>query len=36
MPYKDLREFLIRLESEGQLLRVEKEVLPEPAPLLSE
>jgi UbiD family decarboxylase len=30
MPYKDLRDFLIRLESEGQLLRVEKEVLPEP------
>jgi len=30
MPYKDLRDFLKRLESEGQLLRVEKEVLPEP------
>ena len=30
MPYKDLRDFLVRLESEGQLLRVEKEVLPEP------
>ncbi len=30
MPYKDLRDFLLRLESEGQLLRVEKEVLPEP------
>lgn len=30
MPYKDLREFLKRLESEGQLLRIKKEVLPEP------
>ncbi len=30
MPYRDLRDFLVRLESEGQLLRVEKEVLPEP------
>lgn len=30
MPYKDLRDFLIRLESEGQLLKVEKEALPEP------
>lgn len=30
MAYKDLREFIERLESEGQLLRVEKEVLPEP------
>ena len=30
MPYKDLRDFLKRLESEGQLLRVKKEVLPEP------
>ncbi len=30
MPYKDLRDFLMRLESEGQLLRVEKEVLLEP------
>jgi UbiD family decarboxylase len=30
MPYKDLREFIKRLEAEGQLLRVEKEVLPEP------
>lgn len=30
MPYKDLRDFLDRLEAEGQLLRVEKEVLPEP------
>src|SRR5512136_518844 len=30
MPYKDLREFLKRLESEGQLLHIEKEVLPEP------
>lgn len=30
MPYKDLREFIERLEREGQLLRVEKEVLPEP------
>ena len=27
---KDLKEFLIGLESEGQLRRVEKEVLPEP------
>lgn len=30
MPYKDLRDFLERLESEGQLLRVKKEVLLEP------
>ncbi len=30
MPYKDLREFLEKLEAEGQLLRVEREVLPEP------
>jgi len=30
MPFKDLREFLKRLESEGQLLHIEKEVLPEP------
>jgi len=30
MPYKDLRDFLRRLESEGQLLRVKKEVFPEP------
>jgi 4-hydroxybenzoate decarboxylase len=30
MPYKDLRDFLTRLESVGQLLRVEREVLPEP------
>jgi 4-hydroxybenzoate decarboxylase len=30
MPYKDLREFLRRLDLEGQLLRVEREVLPEP------
>jgi len=30
MPYKGLREFLERLEEEGQLVRVEKEVLPEP------
>jgi vanillate/4-hydroxybenzoate decarboxylase subunit C len=30
MPYNDLRQFLAKLESEGQLLRIEKEVLPEP------
>src|SRR4030067_1867953 len=30
MPYKDLRDFLERLESEGQLLKVKKEVLLEP------
>lgn len=30
MPYKDLRDFLEKLESEGQLVRVEREVLPEP------
>lgn len=30
MPYKDLREFIRRLESEGQLLRIEKEVNLEP------
>lgn len=30
MPYKDLREFLEKIESEGQLLRVDKEVSLEP------
>jgi len=30
MPYKDLREFLEKLEKEGQLLKIEDEVLPEP------
>lgn len=30
MPYRDLRDFLTRLESEGQLLKIGKEVLPEP------
>ena len=30
MPYKDLREFIVRLGDEGQLLKVKKEVLPEP------
>jgi 4-hydroxybenzoate decarboxylase len=30
MPFKDLRDFLEKLESKGQLLKVEKEVLPEP------
>ncbi len=30
MPYRDLREFLARLESERQLVKVEREVLPEP------
>lgn len=30
MPYHSLREFLDRLEREKQLLRIEKEVLPEP------
>jgi UbiD family decarboxylase len=30
MPYKDLREFLRRLEKEGQLLRIEREVNLEP------
>ena len=30
MPYKSLRDFLERLEAEGQMVRVEKEVLLEP------
>jgi vanillate/4-hydroxybenzoate decarboxylase subunit C len=30
MPYKDLREFLARLEAAGQLLKIGKEVSPEP------
>jgi len=30
MPYNDLRDFLSKLESEGQLLRVDEEVAPEP------
>ena len=30
MPFRDLREFLSSLESKGQLLRVDREVLPEP------
>ena len=30
MPYKDLREFLAKLEEEGQLLRIKEEVRPEP------
>lgn len=30
MPYRGLRDFLEKLETEGQLVRVEKEVLPEP------
>lgn len=30
MPYRDLREFLSNLESKGQLLRIRREVLPEP------
>ncbi len=30
MPYKDLREFLAKLEAEGQLVRVKEEVMPEP------
>jgi len=30
LPYKDLREFLTRLEAEGQLVRIKEEVMPEP------
>lgn len=30
MAYKDLREFLAKLEAEGQLVRVKEEVMPEP------
>ncbi|HUL30157.1 MAG TPA: non-oxidative hydroxyarylic acid decarboxylases subunit C [Thermodesulfobacteriota bacterium] len=30
MAYQNLRDFLSRLESEGQLLKIQKEVLPEP------
>lgn len=30
MAYKDLREFLAKLEAEGQLVRIKEEVLPEP------
>jgi 4-hydroxybenzoate decarboxylase len=30
LAYKDLREFLAILEEEGQLVRIEDEVMPEP------